>query len=141
LDENLQAWYEGERMMTRLFGLASAIAVLLSCLGLFGISLLVIELRTKEIGIRKVMGASVKGIASMISFHFIKLVLLGLLIAIPPAWIAMHIWIQNYENRIAINPLAFVWVGLLVTLIAVITVSYHTIKAALLNPAKSLRTE
>ncbi len=141
LDENLQAWYEGERVMTTIFGLASGIAIFLSCLGLFAISLLVIELRTKEIGIRKVMGASVKGIVKMISFHFLKLVLIGLLIAIPLAWYAMKNWIEGYEYRIEINPLTFIGVGFLVALVAVLTVSFHAIKAALSNPVKSLRTE
>ncbi|WP_422082892.1 ABC transporter permease [Ulvibacterium sp.] len=141
LDENLQAWYEVEQTMTRIFGLASGIAILLSCLGLFAISLLVIELRTKEIGIRKVMGASVRGIVRMISIHFLKLVFISLVIAVPLAWYAMQNWIEGYENRIAINPLTFVWVGFLVALIAVLTVSFHAIKAALANPVKSLRTE
>lgn len=141
LEENLQAWYEGERVMTTIFGLASGIAIFLSCLGLFAISLLVIELRTKEIGIRKVMGASVKGIVNMISFHFLTLVLIGLLIAIPLAWYAMQNWIEGYEYQIDINPLTFIGVGFLVALVAVLTVSFHAIKAALTNPVKSLRTE
>ena len=141
LNENLQAWYEGEQTMTVIFGIASSIAIFLSCLGLFAISLLVIELRTKEIGIRKVMGASIKGIVKMISFHFLKLVLIGLLIAIPLAWFAMQNWIEGYEYRIDINPLTFIGVGFLVSLVAVLTVSFHSIKAALTNPVKSLRTE
>lgn len=141
LDENLQAWYEVETTLTSVFGIASAIAIFLSCLGLFAISLLVIELRTKEIGIRKVMGASIKSIVSMISLHFLKLVLISLLIAIPLAWYAMENWIQNYEYRIDINPLTFIGVGFLVALVAVLTVSFHAIKAALANPVKSLRTE
>ncbi|HET8736269.1 MAG TPA: FtsX-like permease family protein [Pricia sp.] len=141
LDENLQAWYEEERVVTTIFGLASGIAIFLSCLGLFAISLLVIELRTKEIGIRKVMGASAKGIVKMISFHFLKLVLISLLIAIPLAWLAMQNWIEGYEYRIEINPLTFIGVGLLVALVTVVTVSFHAVKAAIVNPVKSLRTE
>jgi len=141
LDENLQAWYEGESVLTTVFGIASGLAIFLSCLGLFAISLLVIELRTKEIGIRKVMGASVKGIVKMISFHFLKLVLISLLIAIPLAWYAMQKWIEGYEYHIEINPLTFIWVGFLVGLVAVLTVSFHAIKVALTNPVKSLRTE
>lgn len=141
LDENLQAWYEMESTMTRIFGIASAIAIFLSCLGLFAISMLVIELRTKEIGIRKVMGASVKEIVSMISLHFLKLVMISLLIAMPLAWFAMQNWIQNYEYRITINPLTFIGIGLLVAVIALLTVSFHSIKAGNANPVKSLRTE
>ncbi|SDL62000.1 ABC transporter permease [Kriegella aquimaris] len=141
LDENLQAWYEMESTLTRVFGIASAIAIFLSCMGLFAISMLVIELRTKEIGIRKVMGASVNEIVSMISLHFLKLVLISLLIAMPLAWYAMQNWIQNYEYRIAINPLTFIGVGLIVAVIALVTVSFHSIKAGNANPVKSLRTE
>lgn len=141
LDENLQAWYEMESTMTSVFGIASMIAIFLSCLGLFAISLMVIELRTKEIGIRKVMGASIKGIVSMISLHFLKLVLISLVIALPLAWFAMQNWIQDYEYRIEINPLTFIGVGFLIALVAVLTVSFHAIKAALANPIKSLRTE
>ena len=141
LDENLQAWYEGEIIMTTVFSIASVIAIFLSCLGLFAISLMVIELRTKEIGIRKVMGASVKGIVGMISIHFLKLVLLSLLIAIPLAWYAMQTWIENYEYRITIDPLTFLGVGTMVAVVAVITVSFHTIRAAIVNPVESLKSE
>lgn len=141
LDENLQAWYEGEIIMTTVFGIASAIAILLSCLGLFAISLMVIELRTKEIGIRKVMGASVNSIVGMISIHFLKLILLSLLIALPLAWYAMQTWIENYEHRISINPLTFIGVAVAVAFVALVTVSFHTIRAAIVNPVESLRTE
>jgi ABC-type antimicrobial peptide transport system permease subunit len=102
---------------------------------------MVIELRTKEIGIRKVMGASVNGIVKMISLHFLKLVLISLVIAVPLAWFSMQSWIENYAYRIEINPLTFIWVGLLVMVVALCTVCYHAIKAALVNPVKSLRTE
>lgn len=141
LDENLQAWYEGESIMTQIFGFASAIAIFLSCLGLFAISLMVIELRTKEIGIRKVMGASIKNIVSLIALHFLKLVLISLLVALPIAWFIMHRWIENYEYRIEIEPLTFIGVGIVVVVVALATVGFHTLKAAIANPVKSLRTE
>jgi len=141
LDENLQAWYEGERAMATIFGIASGIAIFLSCLGLFAISLMVIELRTKEIGIRKVMGASVKEIVSMISWHFLKLVLISLLIALPIAWYAMQKWIENYEYRITIDVFTFIGVGVLVAVVALATVSFHATKAGNADPVKSLRTE
>lgn len=141
LDENLQAWYEGEIIMTTVFGIASGIAIFLSCLGLFAISLMVLELRTKEIGIRKVMGASVNSIVGMISMYFLKLVLLGLFIALPLAWYAMQTWIGNYEHRITINPLTFIGVAIAVAIVALVTVSFHTIRAAIVDPVKSLRTE
>jgi ABC-type antimicrobial peptide transport system permease subunit len=141
LYENLQAWYEGEKTMTTIFGLASAIAIFLSCMGLFAISLLVIESRTKEIGIRKVMGASINNVVRMISFNFLKLVLLSLLIALPLAWFVTQSWLENYEHQMQISPLTFVLVGIFVAAVALITVSYHTIQAAIVNPVKSLRTE
>lgn len=127
--------------MTTVFSLASAIAIFLSCLGLFAISLMVIELRTKEIGIRKVMGASINGIVGMISLHFLKLILLSLLIALPLAWLAMKTWIENYEHRIAISPLTFMGVAVVVAIVALVTVSFHTIRAAVVNPVESLRSE
>ena len=141
LNENLQAWYEEESTMTTIFGIASSIAIFLSCLGLFAISILVIELRLKEIGIRKVMGASVKSIVKMISLHFLKLVVISLLIAIPVAWLVMQNWISGYEYRMEISPLTFIGVGFVVAIIALLTVSFHAIKAAVANPVKSLRTE
>ena len=141
MNENLQAWYEEERTLTIIFGVASGIAIFLSCLGLFAISLLVIELRTKEISIRKVLGAPVKRIVTMISFHFLKLVLIALIISVPLAWFAMQNWIEGYEYSITISPLTFIGVGLLVALIALLTVSFHVIKAAFANPVESLRKE
>ena len=141
LDENLQTWYEGEKTMTTIFGYASTIAIFLSCMGLFAISLLVIESRTKEIGVRKVMGASINNVVRMISFHFLKLVLISLLIALPIAWVVTHSWLENYEYQMKINPLTFIFIGILVALVALAIVGYHTIKAAVVNPVKSLRTE
>lgn len=141
LDENLQTWYEGESFMTRIFGIASGIAIVLSCLGLFALSLIVIELRTKEIGLRKVMGASVKSIVAMISLSFLKLVAISLAISLPIAWFAMSGWLENYAERIQISPFTFVAVAVIITAVALVTVSYHTIKVALHNPVKSLRSE
>lgn len=141
LDENLQAWYEGEKTMTTIFGFASAIAIFLSCMGLFAISLLVIESRKKEIGIRKVMGASINNVVRMISIQFLKLVLISLVIALPLAWFVSQSWLENYQYQIQISPLTFILVGILVTLVALFTVSYHTVKAAIVNPVKNLRTE
>ena len=107
LDENLQAWYEVEKTMTTIFGLASAIAIFLSCMGLFAISMLVIESRTKEIGIRKVMGASINNVVRMISLHFLKLVVLSLVIALPIGWFVTQSWLENYQYQIQMSPLTF----------------------------------
>lgn len=141
LDENVDAWYQNEEQLSQILSLASGIAILLSCIGLFAIALLMIEQRTKEIGIRKVMGASIPGIVVLLSRDFIKLVLVALCIAVPLAWFGMQTWLNNYSYRIDISPWIFVGVGLSAILIALATVSFQSIKAALMNPVKSLRSE
>lgn len=141
LDENIDAWYQNEERLSQVLSLASGIAILLSCIGLFAIALLLIEQRTKEIGIRKVMGASVPGIVLLLSRDFIRLVLIALCIAIPAAWFGMQQWLNSYAHRIIISPWVFVLVGLSAILIALLTVSFQSIKAALTNPVKSLRSE
>ena len=100
-----------------------------------------IEQRTKEIGIRKVMGASIPGIVLLLSRDFIKLVLVALCLAVPLAWFGMQQWLNHYSYRINISPWVFVGVGLSAILIALLTVSFQSIKAALMNPVKSLRSE
>lgn len=141
LDENVDAWYQDEAQLSQIFSLAAGIAVLLSCIGLFAIALLMIEQRTKEIGVRKVLGASVSGIVLLLSRDFIKLVLIALSVAVPLAWFGMQKWLDNYSYRIAISPWVFVGVGLSAILITLVSVSFQTIKAALMNPVKSLRSE
>lgn len=141
LDENVDAWYQNEEMLSRIFSLASGIAILLSCIGLFAVALMVIEQRTKEIGIRKVLGASTPSIVIVLSKDFVKLILIALAIAIPLSWFGMQKWLDNYPYRIGISAWVFVLVGLAAILIALVTVSFHSIKAALMNPVKSLRAE
>ena len=141
LDQNVDAWYQNEEQLAQILSLASGTAILLSCIGLFAIALLVMEQRTKEIGIRKVMGASIPGIVLLLSRDFVKLVLIALCIAIPLGWYGMQLWLANYAYRIAISPWVFVAVGLSAIGIALITVSFQSIRAALLNPVKSLRNE
>ena len=141
LDENVDAWYQNEEQLSRIFGLASGIAILLSCIGLFAIALLMIEQRTKEIGVRKVLGASVPGIVLLLSREFVKLVLIALCIAVPLAWFGMQTWLNNYASRVDISLWVFVGVGLAAVLIALASVSFQTIKAALMNPVNSLRSE
>jgi putative ABC transport system permease protein len=141
LDENVDAWYQNEEQLSQILSLASGIAILLSCIGLFAIALLMIEHRTKEIGIRKVMGASVPGIVLLLSRDFIKLVLIALCLAVPLAWFGMQMWLNNYAYRVAISPWVFVAVGFCAILIALLTVSFQSVKAALMNPVKSLRSE
>ncbi|MPR34764.1 ABC transporter permease [Salmonirosea aquatica] len=141
LDENIDEWFQNEERLTQIFVMASGITILLSCLGLFAVALLVIEQRTKEIGIRKVMGATVASVVMLLSRDFLKLVLIALLIAVPMAWFGMQKWLDNYTSRIEINVWVFVSVGVAALLIAWLTVSYQSIKAALMNPVKSLRSE
>lgn len=141
LDENVDAWYQDEEQLSRILSLASGIAILLSGIGLFAIALLMIEQRTKEIGIRKVMGSSIPGIVLLLSRDFVKLVLVALAIALPLAWYGMKAWLNNYTYRIDISPWVFIGVGLSAILIALATVSFQSIRAALMNPVKSLRNE
>jgi putative ABC transport system permease protein len=110
-------------------------------MGLFAIALLTIEQRTKEIGIRKVLGASVPGIVAMLSQSFLKLVLVSIILAAPVAWFAIDKWLQDFAYRIDVPWWVFLLSGSLAILIALLTVSFHSIKAALMNPVKSLRSE
>jgi ABC-type antimicrobial peptide transport system permease subunit len=141
VDENTNAWYREEEQMSQVFSLASGVAILLSCLGLFAVALLVIEQRTKEIGVRKVLGASIPNLVLVLSKDFVKLVLVAIVIATPLAWFAMQKWLDNYPYRIDINPLVFILVGLAAIFVAVATVSFQSIKAALMNPVESLKSE
>jgi len=116
-------------------------AILISCLGLFGLAAFSAEQRRKEIGVRKVLGASVFNLTTMLSGDFLKLVAVAILIATPVAWWAMDKWLQAFSYRINISWWMFALAGLVAVLIALITVSFQSIKAAIANPVKSLRTE
>jgi len=120
---------------------SAILTIFISCIGLFGLSVLSAEKRTKEIGIRKVLGASATKVATMLSKDFIKLVIVALLIAIPLAWLAADKWLQNYPYRISLNWQMFAIAGALVIFIALATVSFQAVKAAIANPVESLRTE
>ena len=141
MDENTNNWYKEEQRLSRIFSLAAAVAILLSCLGLFAVALIVIAQRTKEIGVRKVLGATIPHLVYVLCLDFVKLVIIATLLASPLAWFFMQKWLDNYPYRIEINPLIFAAVGLLAVLVAVLTVSFQSIKAALMNPVKSLRSE
>jgi len=124
-----------------LASLFAGLTIFISCLGLFGLATYMAENRIKEIGVRKVLGASVLSITSLLSKDFLKLVTISLLIASPVAWWAMHKWLANYTYRVDIEWWVFAGAGLLSVLIALATISYQSIKAAIANPVKSLRTE
>jgi putative ABC transport system permease protein len=138
--ENLKN-YEAEGKWKQILLLGAALTIFISCIGLFGLSVSSAEKRTKEIGIRKVLGASVEGVVAILSKDFLKLVCIALIIAIPAAWLATNKWLQNYPYRIALSWWLFVAAALLVIMIALITVSFQAVKAAVANPVKSLRTE
>lgn len=141
VDDQFNQMFLSETLMGKLARVFAALAILISCLGLFGLAAYTAERRTKEIGIRKVLGASVAGVARLLSKDFLQLVVLSCLLAFPIAWWAMHNWLQNYEYRVNIRWWVFAVAGMLSVLIAVATVSFQAIKAALANPVKSLRTE
>jgi len=141
VNENIDRMYHDEQIMANLFTVAACIAIILSCMGLFGIASIVIRQRVKEIGVRKVLGASVNGIIALVSKEFIKPVLISLVIAIPLAWLAMNKWLQNYALRVTIEWWVFILAGVAAIVITACTISFQSIKAAIANPVKSLRTE
>jgi putative ABC transport system permease protein len=141
LDENIDRTLRQEKVMTTIITSGAVIAIVLSCVGLFAISLLVVAQRTKEIGVRKVVGASVSSITILLSKDFLKLVVIALFIATPIAWFAMSKWLEGYAYRINLSAWFFIAAGVIAVLIALVTISIRTIKAALANPVKSLRTE
>ena len=141
LDDAFNNLYKQDQQTSFLILVFAAIAIVISALGLFSLSAFEAEQRTKEIGIRKVLGATVTGITALLSKDFIKLVCISIVIASPIAWWAMNQWMENFAYRINISWWIFLVAGIIAVLIAVITVSFHAIKAALANPVKSLRTE
>jgi len=141
VDEEFARKFEDEKRTGTLAGLFAGLTIFISCLGLFGLAIYMAESRIKEIGVRKVLGASVTGLATLLSKDFLKLVLISFLLASPVAWWAMHSWLKDYSYRVSIQWWVFALAGLVSVLIALATVSYQAIRAALANPVKSLRTE
>lgn len=140
-DDDYAKKFSSEERVGKLAGFFALLAVIISCLGLFGLSSFVAEQRTKEIGVRKVLGASILNLWKLLSKDFIALVFISFVIAAPIAWFGMNKWLLDYSYRITIGWEAFLLAGLLATLIALVTVSFQSIKAAIANPIKSLRTE
>ncbi|HNV30267.1 MAG TPA: ABC transporter permease [Cyclobacteriaceae bacterium] len=142
LDENLDAQYKSERQSGKLFAVFSGLAIFVSCIGLFALSAYITSLRTKEIGVRKVLGSSVAGVVILLSKDFTKMILIAFILAVPVAWYVMeHWWLQNFAYRINISLWIILVSGLSALMIAWITVSYQSIKAAIQNPVGSLRSE
>ncbi|HEA30677.1 MAG TPA: ABC transporter permease [Leeuwenhoekiella sp.] len=141
LDEALNSAYAADQRTAGLFGVFTSLSIFVACLGLFGLVAFTAQQRSKEIGIRKVLGSSVTGIVKLMSLEFVKSVIIALLIASPIAWYFMHNWLQDFAYRISIEWWVFAVAGFVTLLIALITVSFQAIKAAIVNPVKSLRTE
>jgi putative ABC transport system permease protein len=141
LDEEFDRLYKDDRKALMLSVTFGGLSILLSCLGLLGMITVSVQQRTKEIGIRKVMGASITGIVTLLSKDFLKLVMIGFVIAIPIAWYAMDRWLEDFAYRIDIEWWMFALAGLTAVLIALLTVSFQSVKAALMNPVESLRSE
>ena len=140
-DQEYAAKFNDERLISKLASLFAALTIFISCLGLFGLAAYMAESRVKEIGVRKILGASVSGIAAMLSKDFVRLVLIAILIASPVAWWGVNKWLEDFAYKVDISWWMFVSAGAIAILIALFTVSFQAIKAAIANPVKSLRTE
>jgi putative ABC transport system permease protein len=141
LDEHFDKQYKSDKQFGQVFGVFAVLAIFVACLGLFGLASFVTTQRTKEIGIRKVLGASISSILMLLSKDFVKLVLIAFLIASPITYYLLKQWLENYAFQASISPWMFILPGLLILLIALLTVSTQTVKAATDNPVKSLRSE
>jgi putative ABC transport system permease protein len=141
LDEHFNEQYKADQRFGSVFGLFTSLAVLVACMGLFGLASFTTLQRTKEIGIRKVLGASVISILKLLYREFAVLILVAFGIAIPIAWYFLTNWLQSYAFRININWISFVLPFIIIALIALITVSFQSLKAAMANPVKSLKAE
>ncbi|MEX0288249.1 MAG: ABC transporter permease [Flavobacteriaceae bacterium] len=141
MEDSFNNTYKSEQRLGRIFFIFTTLSILIACLGLFGLAAFNAEKRTKEIGIRKVLGASVGQISFKLSIDFLKLVFIAILVSLPVGWYAMNKWLEDFSYRIEIGWWVFVLAAFLALAIAIATVSYQSIKAAIVNPVKSLRTE
>jgi putative ABC transport system permease protein len=141
MDETYGQMYLSEEKLSRLLWIFTVMAILIGCMGLFALAAFSAEQRIKEIGIRKVLGASVMNLTALLAKNFLRLVLIASLLAFPLAWWAMNNWLADFPYRVNISWWVFAATGMISLLIALITVSFQAIKAALTNPVKNLRTE
>ena len=141
LDQQIKEFYEGEKKMSVLLSVFSTIAIFIGCLGLFGLATFMANQKTKEIGVRKVLGASVESIVLLFSREYVKLILFGFLLAAPLAWFVMNRFLEEFAYKIKIGPDIFIIALGSTILIAMLTVGYKSLRAAIVNPAKSLRSE
>jgi putative ABC transport system permease protein len=141
LDDQLQQFYENDQRRSSIFSMAALLAIFIACLGLFGLSAFAAEQRTKEIGIRKVLGASIVNLISLLSKDFLRLVGIAIVIAIPLAWYIARRWLQNFAYSVDLSWWMFIVPGMVAILIALLTVSFQSVKVAVSNPVKALRWE
>ncbi len=141
LDDHFAEVYRADTQVSKIVGILASLAIIISCLGLFGLATHSAERRVKEVGIRKVLGASVQNITAMLSKDFLKYVFIAAVIALPLAWFSVHKWLQDYAYRVNVSWWIFLASVLLAMLVAFLTISFQAIKAAITNPVKSLRTE
>jgi putative ABC transport system permease protein len=141
LDENFEREYRYEERMGRLLGIITSLGLVIACLGLFGLASFFAQFRKKEIGIRKVLGASTSDIVAMLSKKFVLLILISIVVASPIAWFAMNKWLQDFAYRIHMSPIAFLLAAGGALALAVATVSIQGIRVAIANPSQSLRNE
>jgi len=141
LDETFNRQYENDQLFGKAFGIFASIAIFVACLGLLGLTMFATIQRTKEIGVRKVLGASVSSIVMLLSKSFLKLILLSTIVAFPLAWWVMSTWLQDFAYRVNMGWWIFILAGASAMLIALTTISFQAIKAAIANPVKSLRSE
>ena len=141
LDEKLAEFYEGEQKMTTIFTFFSLIAIIIGCLGLFGLASFMVNQKVKEIGVRKVLGATVTGIVMRFTMTYFKLILIAFILAVPASWFVMNNWLENFKYRIETGPGFYVAALVATLVIAAITVGFKSVKAASANPVDSLRSE
>ena len=141
LDDYYNEQYQSEVQFGSIFGLFAILAILVACLGLFGLASYITSLRSKEVGVRKVLGASLNQLLRLLTWDFVKLVVISIIIAAPLSWWLMKNWLDDFENRIQLGLGIFLIPALIIMLIAVLTVAFHTFKTARLNPAETLHDE
>ena len=141
LSDNIKRQYQDDQRVSTIILIFTTLAIIISCLGLYGLSVYVAERKVKEIGIRKVMGGSVASIVSLLSMEFIKLILIAMVLAIPIGYYTMDRWLQSFAYKTELGVGVFIMTGIIALIIAWLTVGFESIKAALSNPVKSLRNE
>ena len=141
LDQHFEEMYRADNQVSKIIGILASLAIIIACLGLFGLASYSAERRTKEVGIRKVLGAGVLNLAALLSGSFVKLVTISILIAWAISWVLVKKWLQDFAYRVDMNWWVFLAAAILALLIAIVTVSFQAIKAAVANPVNSLRSE